>query len=537
MAPHSSSTAEPAPGMRTGGSGGEAPDTRPAALRVRNVSKTFGGTRVLSGFDFDVQPGEVHALVGQNGSGKSTFLKILSGYQPCDRGGETELGGRPLTGHGPRPRGMAFVHQDLGLVEAATVLENLVAGTPRGRGRLISWKHERQRARESMARLGLSLDPDALVAGLHPVDRAMLALVRATDELRGVSDGVLVLDEPTAYLPRDGIERLLEMIRQLAREGLAVVFVTHHLDEVLAVADRLSVLRDGHLVGRSAVAGLTEDDIVEMMIGTQLDGQYPLVERTLGAPVLEVRGMRTGDGVEDGGEAGTGAFDLELRAGEIVGVTGLVGSGWEEIPYQLFGAATGTIGTIRVAGREYDLRQMNPRRSAAAGMALLPANRVRDSAVAELTVTDNMTVASLRKHRTALGVGIRSRRTAAERDIALYDVRPANPDALLGTLSGGNQQKALLAKWFATDPRVMLLHEPTQGVDVGARRQILEQIQLAAARGIGVLLVSAEHKDLAHMCDRVLVFRGGRVAEELHGDRLSEHVVLSAAATGDHTAA
>ncbi|MEU6750541.1 sugar ABC transporter ATP-binding protein [Spirillospora sp. NPDC046719] len=500
-------------------------DPRPVSLRAGHVSKTFGGTRVLSDFDFDVRAGEVHALIGQNGSGKSTFLKILSGYQSFDRGGELELAGRPLAGHGTRSKGMSFVHQDLGLVESATVLENLVAGSPRGRKGLIAWKQERQHALRSITRFGMSLDPDALVANLRQVDRAMLAIMRATDELREVPGGVLVLDEPTAYLPRDGIERLLGMIRRLAAEGLAVIFVTHHLDEVLAVADRVSVLRDGRLVGRSTVAGLTEDDLVGMMIGTSLDGRYPATDRVPGEPVLEVAGMRQGDDGEP--------FDLVLRDGEIVGVTGLVGAGWEEVPYRLFGAVGGVTGTVRVAGRAYDLKRMTPRRSAAAGVALLPANRVRDSAVADLSVTDNMTVLSLRKHRTPFGVSVRAKRNAAERDIALYDVRPANPDALLGTLSGGNQQKALLAKWFAMDPRVMLLHEPTQGVDVGARRQILEQIQLAAARGIGVLLVSAEHEDLAHICDRVLVFRGGRAAEGLSGDRLTEHAILRAAAASE----
>ncbi len=503
-----------------------------AALEVEGLSKTFGSARVLSEFSLQVMPGEVHALVGQNGSGKSTFIKILSGFQTPDPGGRVLVAGLDKAWWDR----IAFVHQDLGFIDDATIVENLAGSSRRSPTARIDWRRERQRAREIIALAGLSLSADLPMRSLQPVDKALLAIARARRELGTRSDAVLVLDEPTAYLPNDRIEGLLAQVRESAAAGIAVVLVTHQLKEVMAAADRVTVLRDGVAVYTEQVARTSEDAIVEAMIGTKLDSVYPdRTELLREAPMLAVSDLHSDT---------IGPIDLEVRPGEVVGLTGLVASGWESLPYALMGATPGIKGCLSVdGGRMQSLATLNPRRARRLGLALLPADRVRDSAVGELSVEENLTVAALDRFCSGPKIDLAARRGRADELLGQFEVRPAACDVMMSTLSGGNQQKVLMAKWLEMQPRVLVLHEPTQGVDVGARRQILEHVMQAAANGAAVIIASAEHEDLVHMCHRVHVFHEGRIGRTLSGAELTVSRLLrevqgvEATASGDRSAA
>jgi ribose transport system ATP-binding protein len=491
-------------------------------VSARGFSKTFAGRTVLRNVDLDIMPGEIHALVGQNGSGKSTLIKILSGYHAPDHGATLRIRGDPvslpLSPGDPRRLGLAFVHQDLGLFDTGTVVENLRLTNHETRfGWRIPWKSERRYVRAALERFGLDISPDTLVSSLRDVDRAMIAVLRAVEQLRGVKAGLLVLDEATAYLPQDSTFRVFEVVRHAADLGFGVLFVSHRLEDVHLLASRVSVLRDGSLVAVEDVTNLSESDLIRHILGFSLEELYPEPHHAEGEPILEVR-RAGGRLLRD--------FSIHVHRGEIVGLTGLVGMGWEEIPYLLLGAESGGRGMIRIGDREHDLRHLKPRAALKSGLALLPANRLRDGAVGSATVRDNVTIASLGAYfqRFLLRSGFE---TTAVRDmLATFQVRPADPGRVLSTLSGGNQQKVILAKWFATTPKVFLMHEPTQGVDIGARKQIFTLIRNAADSGTAMLLASAEYEDLAHLCDRVIVFRDGRPVSQLSGQMLTHERLL-----------
>lgn len=492
-------------------------------VATRAMSKTFAGLRVLKDVDIEILPGEVHGLVGQNGSGKSTLIKILAGYHAPDEGSRLFVRGKPirlpLSSADPRHLGISFVHQDLGLVETATVLENLRVGRYQTSvGWRISWSNEARITREALSRIGSTLDPHTPLSTVRDVDRALLAIARALEEMREWGGGgLLVLDEPTAYLPRDAAERLFSAIRGVAAAGVGVLFVTHRLDEIEAITDRVSVLRDGVLVTTQSTASVSHEQLVEHILGFSLDRLYPEPHVSHGERVLSVRGL-SGERVEE--------FSLDLGRGEILGVTGLLGMGHEELPYLMFGAERARAGALEINGQSHDLQRLSPRKAIEAGLALIPGNRRRDGGVGAATVTENLTLPSLGSyfHRGRLQYR-REARNAADM-IRDFRVVPPDPAAPLGTLSGGNQQKALLAKWFHTEPTVFLIHEPTQGVDIGAKRQIFQLIREAADAGTSFILASSEYEDLANICDRVLVLRDGRIVSSLHGSALSEERLL-----------
>jgi ribose transport system ATP-binding protein len=487
-------------------------------VSARGVSKTFGTLRVLKDATLEILPGEVRGLVGQNGSGKSTLIKILAGYHAPDEGAELVVRGEPvalpLAPTDPRRLGISFVHQDLGLVDTASVMENLRVGRyETSRGWRISWGKEARITREALARIGSTIAPETMVADVRDVDRALVAIARGLEQVRERgAGGLLVLDEPTAYLPRDATERLFAAVRDVAAAGVGVLFVTHRLEEVRAVTDTVSVLRDGTMVTTQPTKSLSHDELIEQILGFSLDRLYPEAHESHGERVLSVHGL-DGEIVRD--------FSVDVGRGEIVGVTGLVGMGQEELPYLMFGAERARSGELEIHGRTYDMAGLTPRAAIEAGLALSPGNRRRDGGVGEASVTENLTLPSLGAYfRRGRLEHRREGRQVAEM-VRDFRVVPPNPDAALGTLSGGNQQKALLAKWFHTRPTVFIIHEPTQGVDIGAKRQIFQLIREAADAGTSFVLASSEYEDLANLCDRVLVLRDGRVVSSLHGSALT----------------
>jgi ribose transport system ATP-binding protein len=490
----------------------------PPVVALHALGKRFGPVWALRGLDLELRAGEVHALIGQNGSGKSTLIKTLAGYHQPDEGAIAVHGERvalPMAPGRAAALGMAFLHQDAPVAPGLTVTENIRVGRyahpPLGR---IRWRRERDAVRALLDSVGLSADPDLPAGRLPPAERALLGFATAVQALpeRG---GVLVLDEPTACLPPSGAELLFDAVRRVTAAGSAVLFVSHRLDEVTAVSDRVSVLRDGRRVATVRTAGTGRDDLVHLMLGREVGRIYPDRGEPPGSRVVfdasSVAG-RLVDGVS-----------LRIRSGEVVGVTGLVGMGQDELPYLLYGALPLRRGALSVAGRP--VRRVRPRHLRAAGVALLPADRARASGVLAATVGENLTLPVLGRYFTG-GRLHRGRERETARDLVhRYDVRPPDPGQRLGALSGGNQQKVLLAKWLQAGPRVVLLHEPTQGVDIASRAHIFRIVQAAADAGAGVLIASSEYADLAHMCDRVLVLHRGRPAAELSGAGLTEDAI------------
>ncbi len=492
-------------------------------VALRHISKTFGGVRVLHDVDLTIGRGEVHGLLGENGSGKSTLIKILSGFHAPD-GGELEINGRPvaLPLHPGQFRslGMSFVHQDLGLVPELSVVENLLVGdlTSRHSWRL-SWAHERRRAQETFESFGLELDPRAKVSELSPTDRALLAIVRAVEEIRastadtGSDYGLLVLDEPTVFLPASQRDELFAIVREIAATRAAILFVSHDLDEILEITDRVTVLRDGKVRGTVDTARASDEVLVEMIIGRRLQARSIKREPTVAGKAISITGL-TGRYARD--------VSLTVHAGEVVGLTGLPGSGFEEIPYYVFGVRAAAEGRLEVDGKTYALRGMSPSRALEVGVALVPADRQRDGSVGSLSLGDNVTVRVLHEFQSRVGLNRSRMRSDARKLLERFDVRPPDPRLKYESLSGGNQQKAMLAKWLQTKPSLLLLHEPTLGVDVGARQQIFQLTRTAAADGTAVVCVSTDYEQLAAVCDRVVVFGRGRVARELTGDQVTK---------------
>jgi ribose transport system ATP-binding protein len=495
-------------------------------LDIERISKTFAGRRVLHDASVAIAAGEVRGLVGQNGSGKSTLIKILSGVHAPDPGGRVRVLGReaslPLSPGDPARLGMSFVHQDLGLFEDGSVLDNLRIGRYQtGFGWRIRWRAERQACREELDRFGIAAAPETQVRSLSQIDRALLAIVRAVDRARAVGQsGVLILDEPTSYLPRDGVDRLFAAVRELKAAQFGILFVSHRIDEVLALCDAVTVLRDGHVVDTLPRSTWSEEQIVAAMLGRSLEGFYPEQQGPpTGGVLLSAHGV-AGDGVDQ--------LSVSVRAGEILGVTGLLGMGQERLPYLLFGAARARGGELEVDGARLPLARLTTRRARGLGLALLPADRLRLGGVQLATAKENVTLGTLGRYARWGRLQHGDETAAAQRLLEDFAVAPPEPSRQLRTFSGGNQQKTLLAKWLTAEPRVLLLHEPTQGVDVGAKQQIFRHIRSAADRGTAVLLASTEYEDLAGICDRVVVLSDGRQVAELQGAGLTHEQIVEA---------
>jgi ribose transport system ATP-binding protein len=482
-------------------------------LAIRGLSKTFPGTKALDRVDFDVRPGEVHALIGQNGCGKSTLIKVLAGYHQPDPGTEIRLAGEPVDLHdtiAARNAGLRFVHQDLGLVETLSAVENLTLGREleTGFGGRIRWGAERRDAEQRLRALGYDFDVRRPVAELSAAERTGVAIARALWDWEQAR--VLVVDEPTASLPRAEVKTLFEALRRVRAKGLGVIYVSHRLDEIFTIGDRVTILRDGRLVGTWDVEDVDQDRLVSLMVGGE--ELRPANARTFDGSedvALEVRQLR---GVE------VDNVDFDARRGEVIGIAGLTGSGREEILSLLFGGVSRG-GTVRVDGTAV---APGPHAAMAAGVALVPADRRGQGAIVGLSVRENCTLTDVRRHTARAGRVDRGAERAEVGDwIERLDVRPPRPEAVFGTLSGGNQQKIVLAKWLRRKPRVLLLDEPTQGVDVHAKATIHGLAREVAADGAVVVIASSEDTELCDTCDRVLVMRDGDVVAELEGDRLT----------------
>lgn len=486
-------------------------DSATALLEIRGLTKSFGGPLVLSDVDFDVRPGEIHALLGANGAGKSTLIKILAGIHPADRG---EISIRSASGAAD-PGRIAFLHQDLGLIESATVAENIAlsCGFPRRPSGLIHWAAVRRRATEVLAVVACELPPDAVVATLGRTERSMIAIARAV-----ASDpAILVLDEPTASLPSSDVETLFAVIRRLRDRGVGIIYVSHRLDEVFALTDRITVLRDGRVAATRDTDSLSMTELVRLIVGRAVaDVAAPAANAAAMGAKLEVTRLVTG---------GVGPVSFAVNGGEIVGLVGLRGSGQEQVGRALAGVEDVSDGQVAIDGRE--VRVGNPAAARAAGVGFATSRREEESVAPTLTVGENAVLnLALAGRQPWQAATRRAERQRSRQVIDRFGVQPADPELPILSLSGGNQQKVVIGREMYLRPKVLVLEEPTMGVDIRSKAEIYRLLAEAAADGCSVLVVSTDPDDVVKLCHRALVMNRGRIVTELNRpDLTTEHLV------------
>jgi ribose transport system ATP-binding protein len=493
----------------------ERPRTEATVLKIESLSKTFGGTRALIDVDLDIRPGEIHALVGQNGSGKSTLIKTLAGYHHPDPGGRAWFEDEEFPiGTDLEHDRLRFVHQDLGHVLELGAMDNLALRGAYVRGRFgrIRWAEQERTTRALLARFGVDIDLQRPLAEATPVERVVVAIVAAVQGWEG-GPGVLVLDEPTAVLPPHEVEQLFELIGEVRRSGASVLYVSHRLDEIFRLADRVTIFRGGRKIGTEDVADLTPRKLATLMVGEDVDPDFRAeIQVPADAPLaLEAKDVRS---------RYLNGVDFDLRKGEVLGIAGLPGSGSEELPYAISGAlGHEALGAVRLdgAGEWIELGH-----AGLLGIPLVPADRAREAVFAEMTVGENLTLPILDRLRQG---PMLSRSREANLLDGWFDglqIRAAGHDAPISTLSGGNQQKVVMARCLAVEPSVLLLCEPTAGVDIATRIALFKLIAAQAERGLGVVVSSSDVGDLLAMCTRVLVLRDGVVVNELPGEAMTE---------------
>ncbi|WP_437786753.1 sugar ABC transporter ATP-binding protein [Sorangium sp. So ce1097] len=494
-------------------------------LEARGLTKRFPGVLALRGVHLSLGRGEVLGIVGENGAGKSTLMKILAGVESPDAG-EIVLDGRPVVLGSVREalsRGVALIHQELNLADNLDIAANIFLGREPRRGGFIDEGRMEREARALMARVGLGGSPRALVGGLSLGQRHLVEIAKALS----ASARVLIMDEPTSCLSPREAEALFQVVRELRAGGISVVYISHRLGEVRALCDRVLVLRDGENAGELGRDEVSHERLVRLMVGRDLSQFYPHVPHPPGEPVLEVSRLRTARHPEH-------ALSFTVRAGEIVGVAGLLGAGRTSLLKAIFGVAPAAAGSIRVAGREVTLR--TPRDAIAAGIGLVPEDRQQQGIILEMAVRANVSLPSLeRTQRRGVLDRAGERRMSAQivRELGVRtpsDVQPAQH------LSGGNQQKVVIGKWLSMSPRVLLLDEPTRGIDVGAKHEIYQLMERLAAGGMATLFVSSDMEEVIGMSDRALVMHEGRIAGELGRAELSEEAIMQRA-TGSGVAA
>ncbi|WP_333897988.1 sugar ABC transporter ATP-binding protein [Agrobacterium pusense] len=494
----------------------------PALVRTVGLSKSFGPVQVLKDIEIDVRAGEVHAIIGENGAGKSTLMKLLAGNEKPS-GGEIRVDGDPVTLSGPvdaEHRGIVLVHQEILLAPDLTVAQNIYLGRELRKGPVVDDRTMRDGARRAITELGGVIDPDAIVGSLSIAQRQLVQIARVLL----VPHRLVIFDEPTASLTPIETEALLNVIRDIRAKGVAVLYISHRLPEVKEIADRVTVLRDGRLVASHPASELEPADMARLMVGRDVAKLYP--DRNAGGerePVLEVENFNVPGYAQDAG--------FSLRKGEILGFAGLVGAGRTELMEGVLGLRTGR-GTVRHLGRTVHFAKAED--SLRAGIVYLSEDRKGKGLLLTKDLRVNLTLASLKKFSRLFQIDTGRETAALDAAVRDFDIRTGRKDLLAGQLSGGNQQKLLLAKMMLLDPSIVIIDEPTRGIDIGTKEQIYRFIAGLADEGRSIIVVSSEMPELIGICDRILVMRSGRIVGEVTGERMTENDIV-ALATGVHT--
>ncbi|TIN37136.1 MAG: sugar ABC transporter ATP-binding protein [Mesorhizobium sp.] len=490
-------------------------------VEFQSITKEFGGTRALSDVSLDLHEGEILALLGENGAGKSTLIKTLAGIHRPD-GGRILFRGEPYQHRPPRPnqrQQVAFIHQDLGLIEWMSVGENV--GLAQGfslRSGLIDWRTTEERAQAALSLVGCDFDPTTRVQDLTRTEKSLVAIARAL----ATEADVLVLDEPTASLPADEVDRLFDALRPLKQRGVGMIYVSHRLDEIFRIADKVAVLRDGKLVGQNKVADTKPDELVEMIVGRPASQVFAKAATKAGATICAVRDLVC---------AGAGPVSFDVRRGEMLGLVGLRGAGQELIGRTLFGCTT-FAGEISIDGKTPDLS--SPIAAMQAGVGLIARDRTEESIAAALSIRENIFINPGAARRSLFSFLAGHKEAALARAIGdTVGLRPNDPDLPIEALSGGNQQKVVVGRWLHTGRKLLIAEDPTAGVDVGAKAEIYRLIGRALEAGLGVVVVSTDFEEIAHICHRALVFSRGQIVRELAGDELTTSAVITAASASE----
>lgn len=493
------------------------------ALHMKDISKVFPGVKALSGVELAVRFGTVHAIVGENGAGKSTLMKILSGaYAPTS--GTIQVAGADVRMKRPadaQKLGIRMVHQELNLVPDLTVAENIFLGRMPRRFGFFDRGGMVRRAGAILAELGASIDPQQRLGDLTISQQQLVEIAKAY----AASPRIIVLDEPTSSLSEHETAALFRILRKMRDDGIAIIYISHRLKEVLEIADEVTVLRDGCMIGTRPASGITAAEMIRLMVGRQVSNVFPKTPSTIGKTVFSVRGIGDGDRFHD--------VSFDVRAGEILGLTGLVGAGRTEVARAIFGLARLTAGGIEIDGAPVTIT--SPAAAARVGIAYVPEDRKGDGIVPAMTVRENISLPVLRRLANAFG----SVRRGAERQLAgtyvkKFSIVPPDGERRIGLLSGGNQQKAVISRWLATDPKVLILDEPTRGVDVGAKAEIHDIIGQLVANGMAVVMISSELPEIMGVCDRVVVMRDGRASAPVAREGLTEERIMQLA-TGEES--
>jgi ribose transport system ATP-binding protein len=497
----------------------------PELLEISGVGKSFPGVRALHDVSFSVGAGEVVAVLGENGAGKSTLMKILAGVQMPDTG-SIRLEGAPVQIHSVEEGlslGIALIHQELNLATNLSIGANLFLGREPVKRGLIDEREIELRSRKLLGRVGLDLDPATLVGDLSIGRQQLVEIAKALS----TNARILIMDEPTSSLSQGETERLFEVVKDLRQNGVSILYISHRLGEVVELADRVVVLRDGENAGELARAEINHDRMVSLMVGRDLAQFYAHQPHPPGEVVLSVSGLRTPAHPSHG-------IDFELRAGEIVGMAGLVGAGRTELLETLFGITPAVGGTVIVEGVPRTL--LNPRAAIAAGMALVPEDRKQQGLILEMAVADNISLASISRDQRAGFLNFAAERRITEEMTERMRIKTPSSRQIVRFLSGGNQQKVVLGKWLAMKPRILFLDEPTRGIDIGAKREIYALMEDLAKQGVAILFVSSELEEVIGMSDRALVMHEGRLAGALKREELGEESIMRLA-TGRTTVA
>jgi rhamnose transport system ATP-binding protein len=488
-------------------------------LKLTSISKAFAGVQALKGVSFDLQAGEVHALVGENGAGKSTLIKVITGAHFPDAG-SIEIDGALVTNIDPvraRSLGIAAIYQQPALFPDLTVAENIAIGLePGGAWRRIRWPERRARARLLLERIGARIDPQTVVRRLSMPEQQLVEIARAL----GANARILIMDEPTASLSDQEVDRLFLVIDDLRAQGKGIIYISHRLEELPQIADRVTALRDGVLIGTRSMAEVSRAELIRMMVGRELSAVFPKSVACLGATVLETWALCCS-------ASGVRQINLSVRAGEILGLAGLVGAGRTELAETLFGLTPANSGEIRLRGKPVVIDR--PARAVDLGIAYLPEDRRRHGVILEMSAAANTTLATL-SSVTRMGLlDFNRERATALRFVRQLGIKTMSIDAPVGNLSGGNQQKVALARWLAANPALLILDEPTQGVDVGAKAEIHRLMNDLAGRGLAILMISSELPEILGMSDRIAVMSSGTIVGVLDRETATPEAILERA--------
>jgi len=488
-------------------------------LKLNGIHKAFAGVQALRGVSFELEAGEVHALVGENGAGKSTLIKVITGAHAPDQG-TIEVQGNPIIDNDPvraRNLGIAAIYQQPALFPELTVAENIALGLePGGAWRRIRWGERRARAERLLARIGANIHPETEVRRLTMPEQQLVEIARAL----GADARILIMDEPSASLGDQEVDNLFRVIRELKAQGVGIIYISHRLEELPRIADRVTALRDGTLVGTQAMSEVNRGDLIRMMVGRELSAVFPKTVVERGDVVLEVRGLGCR-------ASGVHEVDFNVRAGEILGLAGLVGAGRTEVSRVLFGLTPADAGEILLRGERVTID--TTARAVELGIAYVPEDRRHHGVILEMSVATNTTLATLGAISRAGLLDFRRERAVAADFVQRLGVKTATIDTPVGNLSGGNQQKVALARWLAAEPAVLILDEPTQGVDVGAKAEIHRLMGDLAARGLAIIMISSELPEILGMSDRIVVMHAGTVAGALDREGATQEAILELA--------